>query len=45
VTILILQPGSSAQEVEIIFKLHTDMANDPDQREIINIMMDNTTRY
>ncbi len=39
------QPGSSAQEVEIVFKLHPEMANDPDQKDVVNIMKDNTTRW
>ena len=44
IAIFAFQPGSSAQEVEIIFKLHPDMANDPEEREVVAIMKDNTTR-
>lgn len=39
------QPGSSAQEVEIVFKLHPEMATDPDHKDVVNIMKENTTRF
>jgi len=37
--------GSSAQEVEIVFKLHPDMLADIEQKEVIEAMKDNATRY
>merc|ERR1712226_779008 len=37
--------GSSGQEVEIVFKLHPDMLADIEQKEVIEAMKDNATRY
>lgn len=37
--------GSSSQEVEIVFKLHPDMLADIEQKEVIEAMKDNATRY
>ncbi len=37
--------GSAAQEVEIVFKLHPDMLADIEQKEVVEAMRDNATRY
>lgn len=37
--------SSSAPEVEIVFKLHPDMLNNPDQKEVVELMKDNLTRF
>jgi E3 ubiquitin-protein ligase RNF1/2 len=37
--------GSAAQEVEIVFKLHPDMLADIEQKEVVDAMKDNVTRY
>ncbi len=37
--------GSESQEVEIVFKLHPDMLADVEQKEVVEAMSDNATRY
>lgn len=37
--------GSAAQEVEIVFKLHPEMKADVEQKEVVEAMKDNATRY
>jgi len=40
--------GGTSQEIEIVFKLHPNMlqeSDDPNMKEVVNIIKDNATRY
>jgi len=37
--------SSSAPEVEIVFKLHPEMINNPEHKEVVDLMKDNLTRF